>query len=63
MGPLPPVGDLSAAVAVEAVRRDKKIVRGTLHFVMPVAIGRTEIVDDVTERELLSALREIGLRE
>jgi 3-dehydroquinate synthase len=61
LGPLPPVGDLAAASAVEAVRRDKKIVHGALHFVMPVAIGRTEIVGDVTERELLAALQDIGL--
>jgi 3-dehydroquinate synthase len=62
LGPLPPVGDLSATAAVEAIRRDKKVVRGALHFVMPVAIGRTEIVNDVTEREILAAVQELGLR-
>lgn len=61
-GPLPPVGDLSASDAVEAMRRDKKVVGGRLHFVLPVAIGRTEVVDDVSERELADALRTIGLR-
>lgn len=62
MGPLPPVDDLSADEALGAVRRDKKVVGGTLHFVLPVAIGRTEIVHDVTEREIGDALLEIGLR-
>ncbi len=62
LGPLPPVSDLSAEDAVEAMRRDKKVVGGRLHFVLPVAIGRTEVVDDVSERELAGALRSIGLK-
>ena len=33
-------------------RRDKKVVAGTLHFVLPTAIGATTTVDDVTEDEL-----------
>ena len=35
MGPLPPVADLTAAEVVAAIRRDKKVVAGTLHFVLP----------------------------
>ena len=62
VGPMPPVGDLSASEAVECVGRDKKIVRGTLHFVLPVDIGRVEIVNDVAERELVAAMKAIGLR-
>lgn len=62
LGPLPPVGDLSAEEAVDAMRRDKKVVGGRLHFVLPVAIGRTEVVDDVSERELAAALRTLGLK-
>ena len=33
------------------MQHDKKIVAGTLHFVLPTAIGATAIVDDVTEKE------------
>jgi 3-dehydroquinate synthase len=62
MGPLPAVADLEAAQVVEAVGRDKKVLHGTLHFVLPVAIGKTVIADDVTGAELLAALRAIGLR-
>jgi 3-dehydroquinate synthase len=62
MGPLPPVGDLSAAQAMEAVARDKKNVAGRLHFVLPTAIGATTTVTDVTTDELTAALRAIGLR-
>lgn len=62
MGPLPPVGDLDAAQVAEAVGRDKKVVEGTLHYVLPVTIGTTVIVPDVTGTELLAALRATGLR-
>ena len=41
VGPRPPIGDLSKARCVAATARDKKVVAGTLHFVLPVAIGRT----------------------
>ncbi|MGE3841800.1 MAG: 3-dehydroquinate synthase [Vicinamibacterales bacterium] len=63
MGPLPPVADLSAADALDVMRRDKKVIGGTLHFVLPTSIGTTSVVTDVTERELTSALLGIGLRE
>jgi len=62
MGPLPAVADLSAAEAVEAAGRDKKIVGGTLHFVLPTAIGTTTTVTDVTSEELLRATEAIGLK-
>jgi 3-dehydroquinate synthase len=62
MGPLPPVGDLAAAQVMDAIGRDKKIVGGTLHFVMPTAIGATTTVTDVTPDELVAALVAIGLR-
>jgi 3-dehydroquinate synthase len=62
LGALPSVKDLSAAKCVAATARDKKVVHGTLHFVLPVAIGKTEIVKDVERQELVSALRKIGLR-
>ena len=62
LGPLPSVSDLSARLIVDAVRRDKKVLRGKLHVVLPTAIGRTEIVNDVTEREIVRALASIGIR-
>jgi 3-dehydroquinate synthase len=61
LGPLPPVEDLSAAECAAATARDKKVIHGTLHFVLPVAIGKTEIVKDVQPKELVRALRKIGL--
>jgi 3-dehydroquinate synthase len=62
LGPLPPIGDLSIAEVLDAVRRDKKVVHGTLHFVIAIEIGATMTVDDVTESELRDVLVRIGLK-
>jgi 3-dehydroquinate synthase len=61
MGPLPSVTDLPAAQVVEAIARDKKVVAGKLHFVLPTAIGATTTVTDVTIEDLESAAKGIGL--
>jgi 3-dehydroquinate synthase len=63
MGPLPPVADLSAAEVIGATKRDKKVIAGRLHFVLPTAIGSTTTVGDVTPDELRDALRAIGLKD
>jgi len=60
LGPLPPVADLSGAQMLEAMQHDKKVVAGRLHFVLPTAIGATTIVDDVTEKELRAAMKQVG---
>mgnify|MGYP003439929801 CR=1 FL=1 len=44
-----------------AIGRDKKVVRGRLHFVLAASIGSTVIVSDVTTRELVHAMRAIGM--
>jgi 3-dehydroquinate synthase len=62
LGPLPAINDLSAAQILEAVRHDKKVVNGRLHFVICIAIGATTIVDDVTEQELTAVLRGMGVK-
>src|SRR5699024_3172563 len=49
LGPLPPIGDLPLQEVIEAVRRDKKVVDGRLHFVIAIAIGATTTIDDVSE--------------
>jgi 3-dehydroquinate synthase len=63
LGPLPSVADLSTRDVLEAVTRDKKIVDGTLHYVLCTKIGAWTTVGDVTEEELGSALRKIGLKK
>ena len=62
LGPLPPVGDLPMAEVLEAVRRDKKVVNGRLHFVIAIEIGATITIDDVTEEELAAVLERLGLK-
>ena len=62
LGPLPSIADLKIAEMVEAMRRDKKVVDGRLHYVLSTAIGEHAVVDDVTEGELAEALRRVGFR-
>lgn len=62
LGPLPPVVDLPVAEVLEAMRRDKKVVDGTLHFVIAIQIGATMTIDDVTEAELQAVLERLGLQ-
>ncbi|HEY8549783.1 MAG TPA: 3-dehydroquinate synthase [Vicinamibacterales bacterium] len=61
VGPRPRIDDLSAAECVAATGRDKKVVSGSLHFVLPVRIGKTRITTDVTAREMTRALRALGM--
>jgi len=62
MGPLPPVGDLPIQHVLEAIRHDKKIVKGRLKFVAATTLGTAVVLEDVTEDELRLALSAIGLR-
>jgi 3-dehydroquinate synthase len=62
LGPLPPIGDIGSAAMLEAMQRDKKMLAGRLHFVLPVAVGATTIADDVTENELKGALKRVGFK-
>jgi 3-dehydroquinate synthase len=60
LGPLPAIADVSTGQILEAMRHDKKVVAGRLHFVLPTAIGATSVVDDVSEAELIEALKRAG---
>lgn len=62
LGPLPSIADLSIAEMLVAMRRDKKVVNGKLHYVLATGIGSHAIVDDVTEAELAAALTAVGFR-
>jgi 3-dehydroquinate synthase len=63
MGPLPPIADLSAAELIQAIARDKKVVAGKLHFVLPAGIGSTLVATDVTTEEITEALVALGVRQ
>jgi 3-dehydroquinate synthetase len=49
-----------ARAARSALRSDKKRIRGRQRWILPMAVGRVEDVDDVTERELDRALARIS---
>ncbi|HTI38419.1 MAG TPA: 3-dehydroquinate synthase [Vicinamibacterales bacterium] len=61
MGPLPAIGDLSAAQVIDSIGRDKKVLNGRLHFVLPTAIGSCDVVADVTTDEIERALDGLGV--
>ncbi len=63
LGPLPPIGDIPISSIMDAMKHDKKIVDGRLHFVLPTGIGSWSIVDDVTEKEMKKALGKLGLKK
>jgi 3-dehydroquinate synthase len=63
MGPLPPVADLPAPELLQAMGRDKKVIAGTLHFVLPTGIGSTRVATDVSTAEITEALMKIGIRQ
>ena len=54
---------VATGLALAASRRDKKVLRGRLHFVLPTGIGETAIVDDVSESEIIKALSTIGVKK
>ena len=60
LGPLPSISDLSAKSLIEIMGRDKKVLKGRLHVVLPTRIGKTVIVDDITPKELKQSLRIVG---
>ena len=62
LGPLPQVADLSAKEIIAAIGHDKKIVNGTLHFVVATKLGTTAELVDVTEKQLKAALQSIGVK-
>jgi 3-dehydroquinate synthase len=63
IGPRPPLSDLSVPGLVEALGRDKKVRAGKLVFVLPTAVGRVAIRDDVTRAEIRRALKTMAARE
>jgi 3-dehydroquinate synthase len=57
VGPRPPVADLDAGDVLDAISHDKKARAGRVPFVLPVAVGRVQIHDDIEPAEVRRALR------
>ena len=63
VGPRPRMSDLAPARLLEAISHDKKARAGRVPFILPTAIGRVVIHDDVTRAEIRQALRAMAARE
>ncbi len=63
VGPRPAISDLRTPRILEVLARDKKSKAGRVPFILPAAIGRVEIHDDVSRAEIAGALRAMALRE
>lgn len=63
LGPLPAIADVSRGDMLDAMKHDKKMLAGRLHFVLPTEVGATTIVDDVTEKEMKAALVRVGFKK
>ena len=57
-GPLPDV-NIQNARLLKLLRSDKKTEAGTVHFVLPREVGKIEIVNNVPESVIVTALSEI----
>jgi 3-dehydroquinate synthase len=56
--PLPKV-DVRAKRILKRLQSDKKTRNGVVHFVLPVEMGRVDVVSEVPERAVLQAIEEI----
>jgi 3-dehydroquinate synthase len=63
VGPRPALSDLKEAAILEAVGRDKKARSGKVPFVLPTAVGRVSVHDDVSPQEIRDALRRMIERQ
>jgi 3-dehydroquinate synthase len=61
LGPLPSVADISTKEVLAAMTLDKKVVNGTLHFIAASDRGKTVELTDVSEKEIKTALKKLGL--
>ncbi len=55
-GPLPSANGLDADRLLERLGKDKKTLRGVVHFVLPRAIGQVEIVSDIETSAVRQAM-------
>jgi 3-dehydroquinate synthase len=58
LGPLPKVSARSRSI-LRLLQTDKKTANGVVHFVLPRAIGKVEIVNDVPPQVVLEAVDEL----
>lgn len=59
VGPLPPLRGVKAQKVLTLLLRDKKAVRGKVHWVLPEAIGKMRITPDVADDAVAQAFRDV----
>jgi 3-dehydroquinate synthase len=57
VGPIPPPSDLRTDRIIDKMRSDKKAIEGKIRFVLPEAIGKVVLRDDVTEEEMSQGIQ------
>jgi 3-dehydroquinate synthase len=62
VGPLPPIRGFSRRRVLDAIRKDKKTGTTGLRFVLPVGLGRVEIVESFPMSEIAWALESLGVK-
>lgn len=57
-GPIPSAADLDPQKLLGRLAKDKKTIRGSVHFVLTTGIGSTEVVSGLTDDLVLDAIRQ-----
>lgn len=58
-GPVPSLGRVDLAAVCRHLTADKKVRRGVIHFVLPRRIGAVRIVSGISEKQVLSVLKNL----
>jgi 3-dehydroquinate synthetase len=56
-GPIPSAADLDPQRLLARLAKDKKTIRGSVHFVLSMGIGSTEVVSDLDNDMVLEAIK------
>jgi len=56
-GPFPALGDLDPARVAAHLKKDKKALQGSVHFVLATAIGAVEVVAGIGDDTVIEAIR------
>ncbi|MFT5541239.1 MAG: 3-dehydroquinate synthase [Glaciecola sp.] len=49
--------DMNTQHYIRHMKHDKKVLRGTMRFIVPTALGQAKVIDDVTNDELTALLK------
>ena len=55
-GPIPSTQGIAAGNLLARLSKDKKTIQGSVHFVLPIAIGQVKIISGIDEEKVLQAI-------